>query len=657
MQELGFISSSELIEARNTKLDFAEPLSREYPYPYFVDYVLHHELIDILISMPEYDSREEAYNVIYNAGLRVYTTLDTEAQQTTEDIINDESLYPQQTVRIDMNKMKQLLSESDYSSYPEDVIVEYGIPQPQSAAVVANPVTGEVLALAGGREYSEHNQDLRFLSRRQPGSAVKPIFSYAPAMEENIITPGSIIDDAPFARGNWEPENFDKRFRGLVTVREALVRSLNVPAIKTFAQITPKIGLEYAERMGISSIHPDDYNLASAIGGMTYGVTAFDMAQAFGVLANQGIKTKLHTVQRIEDVSGNVIYEYGNKPNAVLSPQTAYLVTDMLKDVVQNGTASRLKVGRPVAAKTGTTSDNRDAYLVAYTPDLVVSFWMGHDIQKLGRIQGGSGATIVFMNHLITQLKGDDSPVDFKRPSDISGPVSICSKSGLRPSENCPSGTIVSEIFPTHLLPQKNCSMHVKIEVCAVSGLLLGEFCPEHETENIYFLNRPMLEITDHRWRGGAGRGPEDAGLIPPKETCNVHTKPLPSPLGFSAYLLYNPLRVHLWWVKDFEITEYQIYRKAAGEEDFAHLNTLAGSKDQFLDNDLSEGKEYTYRLFAYNEKGVRSEPAVWSMEFPESRDTDGNSSLENPQPPDEEEKPPEHPDGGDAEEIDEEGR
>jgi penicillin-binding protein 1A len=159
------------------------------------------------------------------------------------------------------------------------------------------------------------------LSRRQPGSAVKPIFSYAPAMEENIITPGSTIDDAPFVRGNWEPENFDQRFRGLVTVREALVRSLNVPAIKTFAQITPKIGLEYAERMGISSIHPDDYNLASAIGGMTYGVTAFDMAQAFGVLANQGIKTKLHTVQRIEDVSGNVIYEYGNEPVAVLSPK------------------------------------------------------------------------------------------------------------------------------------------------------------------------------------------------------------------------------------------------------------------------------------------------------------------------------------------------
>jgi membrane peptidoglycan carboxypeptidase len=311
----------------------------------------------------------------------------------------------------------------------------------------------------------------------------------------------------------------------------------------------------------------------------------------------------------------------------------------MLKDVVRNGTASRLKVGRPVAAKTGTTSDNRDAYLVAYTPDLVVSFWMGHDMQKLGMIQGGSGATIVFMNHLITQLKGDDSPVDFERPSDISGPVSICSKSGLRPGENCPSGTIVSEIFPTHLLPQKDCNLHVKIEVCAVSGLLPGEFCPEHEIENIFFLNRPVFEITDHRWRGGAGRGPVDAGLIHPEETCNVHMKILSSPLGFSAYLLYNPPRVHLLWIKDFEITEYQIYRKAAGEEDFTHLNTLAGSEDQFLDNDLSEGKEYTYRLFAYNKEGVQSEPAIWSMELSPTIDEDDNSSAEKPQPPDGEEK------------------
>ena len=629
MHELGYISNTELQEARNTELYFAEPPSREYPYPYFVDYVLHHELIRILRDMPEYDSREEAYDVIYNAGLRVHTTLDTEAQLIVEDILNNEELYPQRTVRVDMVKMKNLLSENNYSSYPEEVLTDHGIPQPQSAAVIAHPVTGEVLALVGGREYSEYNQDLRFISRRQPGSAIKPIVAYAPAMEEGLISPGSIIDDSPFARGSWGPENFDRRFRGLVTVRESLVRSLNVPAVKTLAQVTPEVGLAYAERMGLSTIHTDDYNLSTAIGGMTYGVTAFDMAQAFGVLANQGIKTTMHTVKRIEDSSGQVIYEFRNEPDDVLSPQTAYLMNDILKDVVRSGTAARLRVGRPVAAKTGTTSDNRDAYLVAYTPDLVVSFWMGHDIQTLGRIEGGSGSTIVFMNEIITKIMGDKPPLDFERPSGITGPISICSKSGLRPSEHCPSDTIVSELFQTRLLPQDTCDLHEKMEVCAISNLLPGPYCPEHEIQEKVFLNRPEFELTDHRWRGGAGRGPEDAGLMPPTEICDLHTQPAPKPSGFTGYLLYNPPRAHLWWDRNPEIAEYHMYRRASGEEDFTLLGKIPGSENQFLDNDLEDNKEYTYHLFAYNKEGVRSESAAWGMRITPSR----NEEREDPRP------------------------
>ncbi len=634
MQELDFISSAQFQQARDTELTFAEPPSREYPYPYFVDYVLHHELIRILTDMPEYESREEAYEVIYNSGLRVYTTLDTEAQQITEDILNDESLYPQQTIRIDMTKLKNLLADNNYSSYPEEAMQEDGIPQPQSAAVVANPVTGEVFAMVGGREYSEYNQDLRYLSRRQPGSAAKPIFSYAPAFEEGLMTPGTVIDDAPFARGSWGPENFDRRFRGLVTVREALVRSLNVPAVRAFDEITPQVGLQYAERMGISTLHPDDYHLATAIGGMTHGVTAFDMAQAFGVLGNQGIKTKLHTVKRIEDPSGQVLYEYRRDPDDVLSPQTAYLITDILKDVVQSGTAARLSVGRPIAAKTGTTSDNRDAYLVAYTPDLVVSFWMGHDIQTLGQIQGGSGSTIVFMNEIVTRLMKDKPALDFERPPGISGPVSICSKSGLRPGEHCPDEAIISELFPTHLLPQDTCEMHVEMEVCAVSGLLPGDYCPEQEIVNEIFLNRPEFEVTDGRWRGGAGRGPEDAGLMSPSEPCDIHTQPAPRPSDLTAYLLHNPPRAHLWWNRDLDIAEYRVYRRAAGEEDFVLLTTLPGSSNQFLDDDLEMNTLYTYHLVAINTQGVRSEPAALNLQVP-ARTEEDRSREEDRQPPD----------------------
>lgn len=669
MHELGLISHRQLREARDEEINLGTPPSRDYPYPYFLDYVLHHELIRTLLELPDIDTREEAYEAVYTKGLKIYTTLDPRVQDLTQAVISDESLYPQ-NLKVDMAKVRQLMAENDYSNYPDEVLLEEGgILQPQGAAVVADPVTGEVLALIGGRDYSEDNQTLRFISRRQPGSASKPIVAYAPAMEEKMITPGSIIDDAPFARGSWAPENFDRTFRGLVTVREALVRSLNVPAVKAFANLTPKIGLEYAEKMGISTIHEDDYNLATAIGGMTEGVTALDMTQAFAVLANQGIKVNLHTVKRIEDRHGQLLYEYRNEPEAVLSAQTAYLTTDILKDVVRRGTAARLRIGRPVAAKTGTTSDNRDAYLSAYTPDLVVSVWLGHDIPKLGRISGGSGTTIPFMNEIMSQVLADREPLDFVRPPGISGPISICSKSGLRPGDDCPSDTIVGEIFPTEMVPHEKCDLHFKMEVCAASGMLPGEYCPDYEVSEKVFLLRPDFEITDGRWRGAAGRVPADAALMPPEEHCDLHTEPAPTPMGLNLYLLDRPLRVNLWWEWQDDIAEYRVYRRTADEEEISLLQSVPGSINHYVDQNIEKDTEYVYKIVAVNNEGVRSQPAERSISTPpgdgsdrppeddrDDRDDadDNGSAPEDPDPPDDDEaSDPDHPD----EQVDEDER
>lgn len=633
MYELEYISHSELITAQEQEIVLSEKQSREYTHPYFVDYVLHHELVNTLLSLPQYNNREEAYEAIYNTGLKVYTTMDVEAQTITEDVLNDEELYPK-NIRVDMPLLKELLGKNNYSRYPEETYSEEGILQPQAAAVVANPVTGEILALVGGREYSKKNQDLRFLSTRQAGSCMKPIVTYAPAFEEGLLTPGSIIDDAPFIRGTWTPENFDRRFRGLVTVRNAIVPSLNVPAVRAFEQLTPNIGLEYAKKMGLTTIHSDDYNLATTLGGLTYGVTPVDMAQAFAVLANQGIKVNLHSITRIEDRNGRIIFEHHSEPEAVLSEQTAFLITDILKDVVRRGTAGRLRVGRPVAAKTGTTNDNRDAYLVAYTPDIVVSFWLGHDITRLGTISGGSATTITYMNALLSQILADVPPADFVRPSGISGPISICSKSGLRPGPFCPEECIVSEIFPSGMVPQETCNLHVEQEVCKASELLPGDFCPESEIEKKVFLNRPEFELTDERWGGqGAGRGPEDAALMPPKEHCDVHDTPGSGPSGFIAYFLDHPLRAYLQWGYNPEIVEYSIYRAVEGEEEMALLQKLPGSITQFLDGNVETGKVYIYSLVAMNTAGVRSDPVEWILHGPrygDQQDRFGGSNGNN---------------------------
>ena len=630
MYELGYITLSEMTSARDAEIIFGEIPTRQYDYPYFVDYVLHRELISILTSLPAYKTREEAYEAIYNMGLKVYTTLDTDIQESTESIIGDEKLYPQ-NIRVDMALLKEIMSEKQLNGYPKEVLNdEEGILQPQGASVVANPVTGEVYALVGGREYSKNNQDLRFLSRRQPGSAIKPILDYAPAMQENLITPGSIIDDAPFARGNWAPENFDRRFRGLVTVREAIVPSLNVPAIKTLSQLTPEIGLDYLKKMGVSSIQPDDYNLASAIGGMTLGVSPFDMAQAYAVLANQGIKVDFHTVTRIEDRNGRIIYEHRSEPQTVLSPQTAFMITDILKDVVRRGTASRINIGRPVAAKTGTTSDNRDAYLVAYTPNLVVSVWLGHDIPMTGIISGGSGATINFMNAILSSALQDKESLDFVRPTGITGPISICSKSGLRPGPYCPPEAITSEIFPSTHLPQETCNLHMEMNICTVSGLLAEESCPQ---EPHVFLLRPEYEVTDGRWRSGAGRAPEDAGQQPPKEYCPGHSGIIidqeGKPEGFTGNVILNPLRNYLRWGQSENIREYLLYKRPEGRE-IILLERFPGNVTQFIDEQIEDGEVYIYFLVAINEDGERSKASEVVLATPGASNNQGRSGEEN---------------------------
>lgn len=523
MKEAGFIDQEQLDEALAQEIVLADPPEGGYPFPYFIDYSLHSELVEILSALPDFGSEKEAYEAIYNAGLKIYTTMDAGIQSTIEETLDDENLYPQ-SVRVDMNKMKSLLESGDYNYYPEEALSDKGILQPQAAVVAADPSTGEILALVGGREYGPNNQDLRYLNPRQPGSAIKPLAVYAPALEEKLLIPGSIVDDSPFIRGDWAPENFGRRFMGLVTVREALARSLNVPAVKIFDQLGAATGLEYARRLGLTTLVPDDRHLAAALGGLTRGVTAWDMAQSYAVLANSGIKVELHTIQRIEDRDGKVIYEHRREPEAVLSPQTAYMISDMLKDVVRQGTASGLKIMRPLAAKTGTTSENRDAYLITYTPEIVVSLWMGHDIQTLGRISGGSGDAVSIMNVMLAQILQNVPPTDFERPAGLVGPVDICRKSGLRPGPSCPKEDIVAEIFPAELVPRDTCNLHVSLRICRASGLLAGSNCPPGEVESKVFLYRPSYELTDWRWKGGPGRGPEDAALLPPSDYCRYHT-------------------------------------------------------------------------------------------------------------------------------------
>lgn len=522
MAELNYLNDAGLRRALEEEVFLAELPSRNYPFPYFLDYMLHQELVPALAQLPQFEGRKKAYSAVYSGGLKIYTTLDPYLQQKAEEVINDEENYSR-NVRVDMEKLRELLEEGELERYEEAVLQEGGVIQPQAAMVVTEPASGELLVLVGGREYSKENQTLRYLSPRQPGSAIKPLLVYAPAFEENNLLPGSIVDDAPFIRRDWAPENFRRRFLGLVTVRQAVSESLNVPAVKIFDELSPQKGVEFAGRMGLSTLGEHDYHLAAALGGITRGVTTLDMAQAYSVLANEGIKAGVHTIRWVEDSRGQVIYENRSNREIILRPETAYLITDMLKDVSQTGTAAALETELTLAAKTGTSSENRDAYLVAYTPDLVVCFWMGHDMHITGNIRGGSTATIPVLNALFAEIT-DLTPVsDFSKPENIAGPIEICSKSGMLPGPYCATDKVVKEYFPVDRLPLEVCDKHIVLNVCRTSHLLPGFYCPTHEVEPWVFLNRPPYILTDERWRGEAGRGPEDAYRMPPTDYCRIH--------------------------------------------------------------------------------------------------------------------------------------
>jgi penicillin-binding protein 1A len=193
--------------------------------------------------------------------------------------------------------------------------------------------------------------------------------------------------------------------------------------------------------------------------------------------------------------------------------------------VVRVGTAARLKINRPVAAKTGTSDKARDGWLAAYTPDYVAVFWIGYDYND-GEIYQPWTITPKFLNPIMLAAHEGLLVKDFVRPDSISNPIAICSKSGKRPGPFCPPEHIVSDYFPHNQIPNEICDMHIQMAICTESGLLATEFCPPHTIVKKVFLNRPEYLTTDDNWRGTIGRVPADAKLMPPTKICNIHTTP-----------------------------------------------------------------------------------------------------------------------------------
>ncbi|HEY8449311.1 MAG TPA: penicillin-binding transpeptidase domain-containing protein, partial [Bacillota bacterium] len=368
-----------------------------------------------------------------------------------------------------------------------------------------------------------------------------PIAAYAPALARGW-TAGTVIDDAPIEipiRGSapYFPRNYDLKFLGLMTMREALRTSRNVPAIKVLTSIGIESGIEMARQLGIDSLDTDpsdgvsDLNPTLALGGLTYGVSVLDMAAAYATFANGGVYSEPYAIRRVVDRYGNVVLENRPQQRVVLEPEVAWVLTDMLRNVIyphrigRAGTGYRaaLAGGRPAAGKTGTTDDYYDVWFVGYTPELTTAVWIGHDEPREMRGETSSGTHPAWIWKRIMDGALADLPVkDFTQPDNIVR-VRICKQTGLLPSPYCPDSEQYTEVFVRGTEPTEVGQLWQPATVCREDPTVLYQpGCGCTPMERV-FLNRPRVEPVT-RTVGGRTQTytVEDMALAPPTATCEA---------------------------------------------------------------------------------------------------------------------------------------
>jgi penicillin-binding protein 1A len=314
-------------------------------------------------------------------------------------------------------------------------------PQLEGALVSIDVATGYVKAMVGGYDFERSQFNRAVQALRQPGSAFKP-FIYAAALDRGY-TPASVIMDEPIvltgAHQTWMPQNYDEKFNGPTTLRDALTFSRNVVTVKVAQNIGLNYLVGYLPRFGFS--RPFKKNLSISLGSAE--VTLLELTRAYTVFANEGRRVDPIFITKITDPHGNVLEDFRPHSESVLSPETAYLVTSMLESVVQRGTGRRVRaLGRPVAGKTGTTNDMHDAWFVGYTPDIATGVWVGYDSDRsLGRNEtGGHVAAPIFLSYMQTAL-GDSAVHDFPVPEGITF-VSMVPGTGRRASPDSTSAML-----------------------------------------------------------------------------------------------------------------------------------------------------------------------------------------------------------------------
>ncbi|HHT17698.1 MAG TPA: PBP1A family penicillin-binding protein [Papillibacter sp.] len=398
MRNQGYIDTAEMEEAKSQTLRFqrgSDNSTIRTVYTWFEDALIE-DLIEFLMEEKNISYRM-AETVLFTNGYHIYATIDPAIQEMVDSI---------------------------YENLEEIPKVTGSNQQVQSAMVIAEPYTGEIVALAGGVGEKTQSRILRRAtqSRRPPGSSLKPIAVYAPAIELRQITPETRFLDAEDVRltgTDWMPKNDDLRYNGVVDVRYAVRRSLNTIAAQVVDKITPQASYDFiTQKLGIP-LPPDDNNYAPmALGQLTHGMTVRDLTQAFTIFPNSGIQTKLRMFTHITDADGKVLYENNRKNVVAISDVTAYWVTDLLRDAVNSGTGTSARLSNmPVAGKTGTSTDFKDRWFAGFTPYYVAVVWTGYDTPAKMSSSGNPSAQL--WKKVMEKVHTDLPYKDFPKPANV----------------------------------------------------------------------------------------------------------------------------------------------------------------------------------------------------------------------------------------------
>ncbi|MBI3793887.1 MAG: PBP1A family penicillin-binding protein [Nitrospinae bacterium] len=418
----GYISSAERAAADLDPITLA-PAKRTESSPWFLE-VVRQEL-------------EQQYGSagLYRDGLEVQTTMDYGMQISAQKAVAEGV----KEVEARIKKRKD---------NPE------GLPL-QAALIALDPATGEIRAMVGGVDFKQSQFNRALQAKRQPGSSFKP-FLYLAALESGMTPATRLIDspiqlDDPAHPGGWKPINYENRFFGPVSMRFALTHSLNVASVKLFLDVGVQRVINTARKLGITTeLHPFP---SLVLGGSD--ATLVEMTSAYSAIANHGILVKPHFIHSVK-TRGGVTDETHPTTAEATSAQNAFIMTSMLKSVVESGTGQvAQKVGFPVAAKTGTTSDFTDSWFVGYSPKLSAGVWVGYDIDKtIGEGETGARAAGPIWTNFMREALAGGTPVDFEKPDGIVE-IEIDEKTGLLPDTKC--GKTTREFFREDNQPTRSC--------------------------------------------------------------------------------------------------------------------------------------------------------------------------------------------------------